>query len=363
MKFDKPKKIGYYYLDFKLGGKMVHIELKKYLNKYKLILLIGILLVLTSIGILIVTNNHITIIEEEESIQVSYRGRSTVKDILADNNIELKENDVVQPTLTTVLGDGDTITIKEAYSVSITADDKVYTFNTTYTNVKDIIKEGGISLSNLDIVSPELETAIDKNGDKDITVVRVTEDVEENREVMKHSVETKNNTKIDKGIVNTLQKGRDGEKLVTEKVVYHDGEEFSRQVLSQDIVKEPVNEVKEVGTNTMIATSRGSQKFTKVITVTATGYCSCDLCVGGHNGSITASGRHTTAYRTVAASSNFSFGTNLFIPYFSRASNGGVFVVEDRGGSIRGNKIDIYFDNHEDAVRFGRRTLKVYVLE
>lgn len=38
------------------------------------------------------------------------------------------------------------------------------------------------------------------------------------------------------------------------------------------------------------------------------------------------------------------------------------FIVLDTGGAIKGNKIDILFDSHTNAIKFGRKNLKVKVL-
>lgn len=53
----------------------------------------------------------------------------------------------------------------------------------------------------------------------------------------------------------------------------------------------------------------------------------------------------------------YSFGTKIEI------KNLGTFVVEDRGGAINGNKLDIYFDTHQEALNWGRRTVYVKVIE
>ncbi|SEG20162.1 3D (Asp-Asp-Asp) domain-containing protein [Eubacterium ruminantium] len=88
----------------------------------------------------------------------------------------------------------------------------------------------------------------------------------------------------------------------------------------------------------------------------ATAYCSCSYCCGKSDG-ITASGTYATAGRTVAADTSvFPFGTRLLI-------NGHVYVVEDVGGAIGGYRLDIYFDSHQDALNWGRRTVSVYVLK
>ena len=86
-----------------------------------------------------------------------------------------------------------------------------------------------------------------------------------------------------------------------------------------------------------------------------TGYCGCSACCGKSNG-ITADGSHATANHTVAADSRFAFGTELCI-------NGVTYEVEDRGGAIKGNRIDRFFDNHSEALSFGKRTASVYSID
>lgn len=85
-------------------------------------------------------------------------------------------------------------------------------------------------------------------------------------------------------------------------------------------------------------------------------YCSCAKCCGKTNG-ITASGTKATANRTIAASSIYKFGTKIEIEGL------GVFTVEDRGGAITGNKIDVYMNSHQEALQFGRRNLRIRIVE
>lgn len=79
---------------------------------------------------------------------------------------------------------------------------------------------------------------------------------------------------------------------------------------------------------------------------TLTAYCPCSLCCGKSDG-ITASGTTATEGRTIAADTSIlPFGTEVYI-------NGQAYVVEDRGGAIEGNKLDIFFNDHEEALQFG----------
>lgn len=89
-------------------------------------------------------------------------------------------------------------------------------------------------------------------------------------------------------------------------------------------------------------------------TFKVTGYCKCSSCCGKSNG-ITASGTVAKAGRTIAAdTSKLPFGTKVVI-------DGHTYTVEDRGGAINGNKIDMFFDSHSQALQWGVRYCEVYV--
>lgn len=70
-----------------------------------------------------------------------------------------------------------------------------------------------------------------------------------------------------------------------------------------------------------------------------TGYDVCVACCGKTDG-ITASGAMATVGRTCAAPRSFSFGDRIYIEGL------GERVVEDRGGAIKGSKIDVLCENH-----------------
>lgn len=50
-------------------------------------------------------------------------------------------------------------------------------------------------------------------------------------------------------------------------------------------------------------------------------------------------------------------GTRLFIPGYGYA------VADDIGGAIKGNKIDLAFDTHGEAIQFGRQKITIYILD
>ena len=93
----------------------------------------------------------------------------------------------------------------------------------------------------------------------------------------------------------------------------------------------------------------------RVLMMEATAYCSCAKCCGKSNG-ITATGVQASS-RTIAADWNvLPPGTEVHIEGI------GYRVVEDRGGGIKGNKLDVWFPSHQEAWKYGRRQVEVRVL-
>lgn len=72
----------------------------------------------------------------------------------------------------------------------------------------------------------------------------------------------------------------------------------------------------------------------------------------------TASGEPVTPGVTVAADPDvMPLGTRIYIDGI------GERVVQDTGGAIRGRKIDLAVESHQEAVEFGCKTAKIYILE
>lgn len=128
---------------------------------------------------------------------------------------------------------------------------------------------------------------------------------------------------------------------------------------------------------TILATQHASEAYTPILplpeetdapeeawtTVTATAYCPCEICCGKWalnrpDGIVyTASGAIAEEGVTIAADwSVYPPGTILCIEGI------GERTVQDRGGAINGQKIDVYFDSHEDALRFGCQEVQIKVI-
>lgn len=135
-------------------------------------------------------------------------------------------------------------------------------------------------------------------------------------------------------------------------------EELNKEIEALKIAKaKKATTTSRGGTTTSRETVPASAPLTgDWIWANASAYCACVKCCGKTNG-ITASGTKATAGRTIAAPKNYAFGTKIEI------AGMGTYVVEDRGGAITGNKIDIYFDSHQEALQFGRRQLQIKIVD
>ena len=263
--------------------------------------------------------------------------KTNVEEILEDNNIVVEDDERVTPSLDDEITDSNKIVItnKSEQEVQIAK-----------------LSESGVETSIDEILksySPIIEKIVVEQ--ETIPYETITKDASQGSEDTKNKV---------------IQQGEDGIREITYKVKYQNEEEIEKIKLSETVVKEPVNKIVQVQRN---ITSRAGSTVAKTASNNAstgtptgptrifkvTAYCSCAKCCGKVTGR-TASGSHAVAGQTVAASGQFAFGTKLNI-------NGQEYTVEDRGGAIQGNRIDIYMNSHAEAVAWGVKYLPVQVVE
>jgi len=97
----------------------------------------------------------------------------------------------------------------------------------------------------------------------------------------------------------------------------------------------------------------------QTVQMRVTAYCPCEKCCGKYSNGQTACGhkiRPGDAF--VAADKEYSFGTEIIIPGYENAEP---VKILDRGGAIRGNRLDVFFGSHEEALKWGVRYLNVKV--
>lgn len=97
----------------------------------------------------------------------------------------------------------------------------------------------------------------------------------------------------------------------------------------------------------------------RTVRMRVSAYCPCPKCCGKHSDGVTASShRIGRGDMFVAADKKYDFKTRFIIPGY----NGSRPVeVLDRGGAIRGNRLDVFFDSHKKARQWGLKYMDVKV--
>lgn len=137
------------------------------------------------------------------------------------------------------------------------------------------------------------------------------------------------------------------------------GETAKAKVVSNNVIA-PIELMHNIATP-VITTIKLPHVRTVLMQVTA--YCPCKKCCGPNAHGITASGKDISYNdgRFVAADTrNLPFGTRLVIPGYHNTQP---VEVIDRGGAIKGDKLDVFFPTHEEALQWGRQTIEVKIIE
>lgn len=108
-----------------------------------------------------------------------------------------------------------------------------------------------------------------------------------------------------------------------------------------------------VNTSVSPVPSTGNEQSLGVFYIS--GYCACEICSSGLG--ITYAGTIPQANHTISADLTL-------LPLGSKVRIGDtVYTVEDKGSSIVGNMIDIFYDNHEEAIAHGRTQEEVFLVQ
>ena len=355
-KFDMSLKKCYnIFVAFKGGNKnLMKDNDKASISLRKIVCISIIILFLLGIGVMAgnVKVNNVKIILSSGYEMNVITTRTNIKEILEENHIILLEDEKVIPSEEEEISDNKTIVISKR-SENIAVVDEVE--NSSNVKTEDVLQ----------------------NYSKIVEKI-VTEKVKIPYETIKKDVSTGSGSKQDK----VVQNGVDGLKEVTYKVKYQNDKEIEKIEISSKVIKKPINKIIEIRTKQV--TSRSSVLRTattnpastasttlakkvqgitpKVSTFNTSAYCACVSCCGKSNG-ITSSGAKASEWYTIAAGKCYPIGTVIYIPYFKDKPNGGWFVVQDRGGAISSNRIDVFMGSHSQALQFGRRNLTCYVYE
>ncbi len=291
---------------------------------------------------------------------------TTVEDLLKENGVELSEYDSVYPKLNEFVSGPQTVVVNRVNKVTVKLDGETKEYYTSAETVGEFIKERGIDLNYRDTISLPLETKLSR--DTDLEIVRIIKRIVKVETEIPFNTKTVSDTSMSISDSKIITKGVNGIDCQTYEVILHNGVEISRELVSKERTREPVTEVKAVGTKGGKVTKKADDfSYSKVITCNATAYDlsfqSCGKRPGDRGYGITASGTYAK-YGTVAVDPRvIPLGTRMYIESADGSFVYGYCVAEDTGGAIKGNKVDLFFNSYSECMQFGRRNVNVYILD
>lgn len=288
---------------------------------------------------------EVVIRDEDKEVEVSTFA-NTVEELIEEKNITLDPEDLILPSLDTKLKEGMRITIKRAFSVKITVDGKEIAIKTQPNTVENILKKAEVSLNEKDKIQPALSEYI--SADAEINIVRVNERVTTEIKSIPFETVSRKDYNLPLGEKKVIQKGEEGQEEVTTIEILEDGKVVSTTTKSK-VIKAPKPQI--VLTGALQVASRGGVEFsyTEKRRMLATAYT--------HTGNRTATGTIPRVGVVAVDPKVIPLGTRLYVDGYGFAR------AEDTGGTIKGDKIDLFMDTAEETKRFGRRWVTVYILK
>ncbi len=336
-----------------------------------IMLLAGILVMFGPAGVAVITASAETTYMINDNGKVSYYTTSATDpaDVLDEAGLELGIDDTYTITESNgYLG----IYVKRIQAVTIDNGGQLLRTGTYGETVESLLSRLNVTWDSDDTISEDLSA--ETYDGMTITISRRTYATESYSKTVPNTTIYQDDPDLPEGQEEVVTSGSEGEVLCTARVTYENGQEVDRKILSNQVVKAPVNQVISVGTapvresngeltigDGVIVTEDGDVlTYTNRKTMVATAY-SCEA-TGGYG--ITATGTRARVGAIAVDPHVIPYGTRMFIVTQDGSYVYGIATAEDTGHPdyICGNRIDLYYDTLAECVQFGVRRCDVYIL-
>jgi 3D (Asp-Asp-Asp) domain-containing protein len=241
-------------------------------------------------------------------------------------------------------------------SVSVRDGNRELVLTTRQATVAKALAEHAIRLDSLDQVVPAVDTPV--SADLAITIIRIEEKNRVAENPLSFPQETRRDNQLPAGERKIVQTGQTGIEKETIREVYQNGALASQETVSREVVKPPVPEITAVGSGNIVSRGGKTFRYSGVLAMLATAYDPGWISNGKWAGYPTADGIHQVEKGVVAVDPRvIPLGTRLYVEGYGYA------IAADTGGAIKGNRIDLAFNTYEEAIQFGMKDVKVYILE
>ncbi len=189
---------------------------------------------------------QIVINDDSKNVLIANADFGSVEDVLRESGVELGERDRVFPSKESKVFSEDTINIERKKVLKVTVDGQERELETYGERVGELLARNDITFDNNDIIVPTVNTVVRTDVDAEIVRVEYKEEEVVKNIPFKKVVKEDDNISFLKKYID--QEGQRGEKKIIYKVAYHNGEEVEKEVDREEIIKEPVDEITIKGT-------------------------------------------------------------------------------------------------------------------
>ena len=243
-----------------------------------------------------------------------------------------------------------------SYHVTIYGKEKPLEVVTGAKTVGEVIRAQGIELKPQDVVAPPPSTLLSDGMEIDLGLVE--RKLKEQKKKVPYDTHTDYVDTMNVGEIIDVQLGKDG--LVDQQIESFslNGQEAFEKVLKSTVLVPTKNAKVLEGTalRQKLYPLKKRAQVKKVIMLEATAYYPGPEDTWPYASGTTASGLKA-GYGVVAVDPRvIKLKTLLYVEGY------GFAIAADKGGAIKGSKIDLCFDTYEQAVQFGRKKVKVYIL-
>lgn len=180
-------------------------------------------------------------------------------------------------------------------------------------------------------------------------------------------VERRINNLLDEGIENIIREGRDGTCANVFSIFVVNGIETARILAKETVIREPVNRIVEIGTILNFINSRGDRvRYESMLEMRATSYTASYKDTGKNPDhpqfGITYTGMSVRLGVIAVDPRVIPLGTKVYVEGVGNVPDYGYAIASDIGSAIKGNLIDLYFENQAAVDAWGCKNMRVYIL-
>jgi len=270
-----------------------------------------------------------------------------------ENKVFSESSRSVQLGLGYVKGRGFFLQVFQETPVKIVVDGTTLYTRAFLPSVEDLLEESGVELGEKDRAEAKIVTG--EGEIPEIRVIRVCTRILTEKETIPVPVHRIYDQSLPSGKAEVRAQGRPGVLLKKFRVVTENGKEIRREKLGEEVIQEPEPRIIAVGQGSQVALQPAAssrfdgRKVRQVMTMVATAYT--------YTGNPTASGVWPYVGGVAVDPEVIPLGSRLYIEGYGPA------VAVDTGGLIKGNRVDVFFKTAEECFQWGKRKVKVYILE